>query len=145
MIASGGGGGGRTPRSLLNISEAAGSFPPPVEDPRKNVRVSTWAGPTYRYTPGGRGGEEDGLPPPCTWAAITHVHAAGSLPGTLARFPNASPSPVSKCYLSVGRGSSVAVLITEGGGGGVPAPPRETEVRKHRHLRLPDITPLPPP
>lgn len=95
---------------------------------------------TYTHTPvsevrpgpaGRMGFPRRARPPPSLTCTLP-----GLLPGTLAR----SPSPVSKCYLSVGAAdgaSSVAFLITGGGGQpGVPPPsppPREREVRKHRH------------
>lgn len=63
-------------------------------------------------------GERDCFSWSCMSIVISHAHVAVLLPVTLTRsFPNASFSPVSKCYLSVGvadRGSSVAFLITAG-------------------------------
>lgn len=72
-------------------------------------------------------GERDWFSRPCVSAAISHAHAAVLLPVTLTcSVPNASFSPASKCYLSVGVAGRIEARLLPfslqqgvvGGGGG---------------------------
>lgn len=57
-------------------------------------------------------GERDWFSWSCVSAAISHAHVAVLLPVTLTRsFPNASFSPLSKCYLSVGVAGLIEVRL----------------------------------